>query len=392
MADPDTLPTDVELSRAFEVRYTHRVFFTRGADDPANPVLEKALGPARRVLITIEDTVHAAHPDYADALLRRLGPRAVPTPLILPGGEKCKQNTGVYETITRAIHESGIDRHSALLAIGGGAFLDAAGFAAATAHRGVQLLRFPTTSLSQADSGVGVKNSLNTFGKKNFTGSFAVPLAVVNDLDFLSTQETEERILGLVEAVKVALIKDPELFTWIAKNVGRIRSADPAAIHYAVCRSARLHFDHITLGGDPFERGSSRPLDFGHWAAHKLESLSGHSLSHAAAVSIGIALDVAYSTLQGWLPESDAESIFRLFHHFGWPVFHPLLSQSGTQEIPLILDGLDEFREHLGGDLTLLMLDGIGRPREIHEVNPATMIAAIGWLARPATGGFGFAD
>jgi 3-dehydroquinate synthase len=384
MSEPEPLSAGAEWTRSFEVRYTHRVFFTRGATDPANPAVDSALGAVRRVLVAIEDAVHAAHPGYAAALLRRLGSRAVPQPLILSGGEACKQTTGVYDTITRAIHETGIDRHSALLAIGGGAFLDAAGFAAATAHRGVQLVRFPTTTLSQADSGVGVKNSLNTFGKKNFTGSFAVPLAVLNDLDFLSTQITEERILGLIEALKVGLIKDPELFTWIAENVDRIRSTEPAALETAVRWSARLHFDHITLGGDPFERGSSRPLDFGHWAAHKLESLSGHSLSHAAAVSIGIALDVAYSFLQGWLPAADCESIFQVYRELAWPVFHPLLLEPGTQGSPALFDGLDEFREHLGGELTLLMLDDIGCPREIHEVDRALMTAAIGMLREKA--------
>jgi 3-dehydroquinate synthase len=188
----------------------------------------------------------------------------------------------------------------------------------------------------------------------------------------------------LIEALKVGLIKDPELFTWIAENVDRIRSTEPAALETAVRWSARLHFDHITLGGDPFERGSSRPLDFGHWAAHKLESLSGHSLSHAAAVSIGIALDVAYSFLQGWLPAADCESIFQVYRELAWPVFHPLLLEPGTQGSPALFDGLDEFREHLGGELTLLMLDDIGRPREIHEVDRALMTAAIGMLREKA--------
>ena len=380
MPEPEFLAAEAEWTRSFEVRYTHRVIFTRGATDPANAVLDSAVGTVRRVLVTIDEAVHAAHPGYAAALVRRLGQRAIPAPLVLPGGETCKQSTLVCDTITRAIHEAGIDRHSALLAIGGGAFLDAAGFAAATAHRGVQLVRFPTTTLSQADSGVGVKNSLNTFGKKNFTGSFAVPLAVVNDLDFLFTQNAEQGVLGLIEALKVALIKDPELFTWIAENAGRLRLAEPAALETAVRWSARLHFDHITLGGDPFERGSSRPLDFGHWAAHKLESLSGHTLSHAAAVSIGIALDVAYSFLQGWLSEPEAQSIFRVFERIDWPVFHPLLVEPGSRGGPAVFDGLEEFREHLGGELTLLMLDGIGRPREVHEVDFPVMNAAIAML------------
>ena len=377
MFELDAQPFSSEFTRSFEVRYTHRIFFTRGAAGPENPVLDQALGSTRRVLVAIEESVEAAHPTYSRDLIAKLGNRAVPRTIRLPGGETCKQDTRVCDTLTRAIHESGIDRHSALLAIGGGAFLDAAGFAAATAHRGVQLVRFPTTTLAQADSGVGVKNGLNTFGKKNFTGSFAVPLAVVNDLGFLSTQKTKERSLGLVEALKVALLKDPDFFTWIAQQAGAIRSGESSAIEAAVVRSARLHFDHITLGGDPFERGSSRPLDFGHWAAHKLESLSGHGLSHAEAVSIGLALDVTYSMLAGWLAPSEGDAILDLLERLDWPTSHPLLAETNAGGQPRIADGLDEFREHLGGELTLIMLEGIGRPREIHVIDPEILARAL---------------
>ena len=124
--------------------------------------------------------------------------------MVLPGGEACKQDESVYRAIVAAVHERGIDRHSAVVAVGGGAFLDAAGFAAATAHRGVRLVRLPTTVLSQADSGVGVKNGLNTFGKKNFTGSFHVPFAVLNDFALLETQSADGQRAGMIEAVKVA--------------------------------------------------------------------------------------------------------------------------------------------------------------------------------------------
>lgn len=380
MSDPASHPPAEEFSRTFQVPYTHRVFFTRQANRANNPVLNQALGASRRVLVTIEENVHTRHPAYATTLLQALGPRAVPEPILLPGGESCKQDTRVSDSLTRAIHESGIDRHSALLAIGGGAFLDAAGFAAATAHRGVHFLRFPTTTLAQADSGVGVKNGLNSFGKKNFTGSFAVPLAVVNDFDFLSTQDAENRGLGLVEALKVALIKDPAFFTWITENAEAIRAGEVSAIERAVVWSARLHFDHITLGGDPFERGSSRPLDFGHWAAHKLESLSGHGVSHAAAVAIGLALDVTYSVLAGWLAESEGRRILELMTRLGWPTNHPLLHGTAPDGTLVLAAGLEEFREHLGGELTLLMLDGIGHPREIHEIQPALLGRAIGLL------------
>ncbi len=386
MPDPDSTRPGL-FTRVFQVAFTHRVFFDRRVTDPANPTLDQALGSTRRALITIEENVHIAHPDYAACLAAKLGPRSAGSVLVLPGGEACKHDESVYQKIVSAIHQSGIDRHEALIAIGGGAFLDAAGFAAATAHRGVRLLRFPTTTLAQADSGVGVKNGLNTFGKKNFTGTFHVPFAVVNDLDFLITQNAEECVGGLIEAVKVALIKDPEFFTWIASNVAALRAGEREPLAHAVRLSAEWHFRHITEGGDPFEQGSSRPLDFGHWAAHKLESMSGHALSHARAVAIGLALDVTYAMLAGWLSLADHTRILQVLGGLGLPVFDPLLAEPGSNGLPRVLDGLEEFREHLGGELTVLMLDGIGLPREIHALDPHLLVEAIQTLSAMAAHG-----
>lgn len=365
------------LAQPIHLTFHHRVFFSRGVDSPANPVLDNALADSRRALLVIEEAVHAAHPDFAAALARRFGPRLAAAPLVLPGGEACKQSDSVYQAVLQAIDAARIDRHSAVLAIGGGAFLDAVGFAAATAHRGVRLIRFPTTTLAQADSGVGVKCGLNTFNKKNFTGSFHVPFAVVNDTNFLYTQSAEELSAGLVEAVKVALIKDAEFFTWIASNVNNLATGEPAAIEHAVYRSAEWHFRHITMGGDPFELGSSRPLDFGHWAAHKLESLSDHRVSHARAVAIGLALDLTYSHLAGWLDAATVATVHSVLRTLGLPVTHPLLGQRHPNGKRVIADGLEEFREHLGGELTVMMLDGIALPREIHTIDPDLLETAL---------------
>ena len=287
----------------------------------------------------------------------------------LAGGEQAKRDDQVYQQALAMIERHHIDRHSYVLAIGGGAFLDVAGFAAATGHRGIRLVRFPTTTLSQDDSGVGVKNGVNAFGKKNFVGAFAVPYAVINDFAFLHSQPVETRREGLIEAVKVALVKDAGFFDWLETNVAELRALEPRVLEEAVQRSAILHAQHIALGGDPFELGSSRPLDYGHWAAHKLEQLTDFQLTHGEAVAIGVALDTLYAAEVGLLSPIEAQRVLAVIEALGLPLWHEALDLRDEKGRRRVLNGLEEFREHLGGRLTVLMLRAPGEGVDVHEID-----------------------
>ena len=273
-------------------------------------------------------------------------------------------------------------RHSFVVAIGGGAVLDAVGYAAATAHRGIRLLRVPTTVLAQDDSAMGVKNGINAFGKKNYLGTFAPPFAVINDSSFLATLSDRDWRAGVSEAIKAALIKDRAFFDFLEQHAPLLKARDLPAMEQVIRRCAALHLTHIATGGDPFELGSSRPLDFGHWSAHKLEHLTNYRLGHGEAVAIGIALDTTYSYLAGFLPEDDWRRIISLLPAIGLSVYAPELGQDLDQEDSPsnVLRGLDEFREHLGGTLTILMLRSIGAPFDVHEIRKDVMIRSIGAL------------
>ena len=355
------------------VVHQHRIVFTHTAFAPENRELARLLeeGGGRRALVLVENHVAAAWPGLED----RIGEyfRALPVELAgihhLPGGESAKADDAVARRIWELIVAAHLDRHSYLLAIGGGAFLDVAGFAATTAHRGVRLVRFPTTTLAQDDSGVGVKCAINAFGKKNWVGSFAVPFAVINDLDFLHTQPEETRRAGLIEAVKVALVKDRGFFDWIEENLAPLAALEKDMLETCVERSAMLHARHIAEGGDPFETGSSRPLDFGHWAAHKLESLTSYQLPHDRAVAVGVALDTLYSARAGIATDSLVERVFPVMRRLHLAIHHPALDQRDADGQREVLAGLDEFREHLGGELTLLMLRDIGHGVDVHAVD-----------------------
>ena len=305
--------------------------------------------------------------------------KMVCAPLVLSGGEAVKNDTDAYLTIQAAIQELGICRQSFVLAIGGGALLDLVGFAAGTAHRGVRLIRMPTTVLSQDDSGVGVKNSINAFGKKNFLGTFAPPFAVINDSALLHALSQRDWIGGTAEAVKVALLKDPSFFMAIEQSADELALRGDAAMQRLIHRSAELHIQHIGLGGDPFETRSSRPLDFGHWSAHKLEQLTNFELRHGEAVAIGIALDTTYSYLDGLLAHDDWQRILMLLSRLGFALGVPdtVRKLGPSEEADSLLHGLVEFREHLGGELSITLLRGIGEPIEVHLIDEDLVISAV---------------
>src|SRR6266849_6698912 len=255
------------IHQMVQVSYHYAVHFTQQLFACDNPLLRDVISggdmqPPKKILCVVDRGVWQHHP----SLMSLVCP-----PLVVPGGECAKNDLTNVATIQEAIHQYGICRHSYVMAIGGGAVIDMVGYAAATAHRGVRLIRVPTTVLSQNDSGIGVKNSVNAFGKKNFLGTFAPPVGVLNDADFLTTLSMRDWRSGISEAVKVALLKDGEFFDFIEEKADRLVDRDMQAMLWLIYRCAQLHLDHIATSGDPFELGSSRPLDFGHWAAHKLE-------------------------------------------------------------------------------------------------------------------------
>ncbi len=372
------------IQRSIQVSWELRVFFTEDVFAASNLTLHNALADAvpRKVLAVIDESLALAQPNLAHQIENYFAAHATALQLVCPpasiaGGERAKNSYAPVAEIHSLIDRHHIDRHSYLIAVGGGALLDVAGLAAATAHRGVRHVRIPSTTLAQADSGVGVKNGINAFGKKNFIGTFAPPFAVINDFNLLTTLEPRDQRAGYVEAVKVACIRDSKFFDEIERNAEKLTAFEPAAMKQLIYRSAELHLNHIASGGDPFETGSARPLDFGHWAAHKLEQLSDFQISHGEAVAIGIALDVIYSRNIGLLAEKSSERILKLLERLGFELFANELLNLGSDGNLQVLNGLDEFREHLGGELTITLLQAIGHGVEVHEMNLAKVIETI---------------
>ncbi|HWN96927.1 MAG TPA: 3-dehydroquinate synthase, partial [Methylomirabilota bacterium] len=182
---------------------------------------------------------------------------------------------------------------------------------------------------------------------------------------------------GYVEAVKVALIRDSAFFNEIERGAERLAAFEPEAMQRLIYRCAELHMNHIATSGDPFEFGSARPLDFGHWAAHKLEQISDYRIRHGEAVATGIALDVIYSRRMGFLDSVSAERILGLLEKLGFELFANELLHEDSSGSLVVLKGLEEFREHLGGQLTITLLQGVGRGFEVHEMDSVVVLDSI---------------
>ncbi|HTL58598.1 MAG TPA: 3-dehydroquinate synthase [Candidatus Limnocylindrales bacterium] len=367
------------IERTIRVVWQHRVLFTDHVFDPKNLLLRDTLaqgaaGETTKVLLVIDKTLADSQLDLPVAVSKYFAQHAgqirlVCPALILAGGEQAKNSWEGVSEIHTLIEQHHIDRHSYVVAVGGGALLDVAGFAAATAHRGVRHVRIPSTTLSQCDSGVGVKNGINAFGKKNFVGTFAPPFAVINDFQLLATLSPRDKRAGFAEAVKVACIRDAAFFSELERDAALLREFDRTSLRRLIRRCAEIHVNHIADGGDPFESGSARPLDFGHWSAHKLEQLSSFRIRHGEAVAIGIALDVIYSRRMGYLEAASTERILRLLEALGFELFAPELEEAPGRLEPQLLQALEEFREHLGGRLTITLLRGIGSGFEVHDMS-----------------------
>ena len=364
-----------QIHQSFQVPFTYHVVFTESMFSLENETFISFLknyGNAnfrKKILFLIDEGVAQTNPHLSETIRSYFANQndiiLVPEILVFQGGEQVKNNPKILEKILQAIDNQGIDRHSFVAAIGGGAFLDVAGYASAIAHRGVKHIRIPSTVLSQNDSGVGVKNGINYFGKKNFLGTFAQPIAVFNDANFLKTLSDRDWRSGISEAIKVALIKDLVFFEWLEVNAQAMAKRDETVMFHQIFRSAELHVQHIS-SGDPFEMGSARPLDFGHWAAHKLEYLTNFEIRHGEAVAIGIALDSVYSHLKGQITAQELARIISLLKTVGFEIYHPALAENDKINL---WKGLQEFQEHLGGELTITLLEALGRGVEVHEID-----------------------
>ena len=390
-ADGQNRPAEEDVfHQRFDVSFEYPVHFTRDVFDAGNPLFASVLdrlgeGRRYRAAVYVDSGAAEAHGGLLEGIkayfhgypdvLELAGP-----PQIVPGGESAKTGWGIVRDVMSTVGNLHLDRQSFVVAVGGGAVLDMVGFATSLVHRGLRLLRVPTTVLAQNDAGVGVKNGMDEHGQKNFVGTFAPPFAVINDFAFLATLRDRDWIGGVAEAFKVAIIKDAEFFAFLCENAENLRGRDQAVMEQLIRRCAVLHLEHIRDGGDAFESGSARPLDFGHWSAHRIETLSEYTVGHGQAVAVGIALDSHYAMTCGLIAADELERILSAIERCGLPIWDETLGRRDRDGELLILEGLRQFREHLGGSLNVTLPDGVGGRVEVHHVDADRIEQAVEYL------------
>jgi len=383
---------DQFYNQSFPVNFEYPVVFTHHVFDISNPILTNILArdekhPSRRAVVYVDSGV-AAHHSTLDRRITSYFSENVKNielalpPQILPGGETIKNDLSSAEKILTQFIEVELCRHSLVIVVGGGAILDAVGFAASLFHRGLRLVRLPTTVLAQNDVGVGVKNAINFAGGKNTIGTFSPPWAVINDFAFLPTLTDQHWINGIAEAFKVAIIGDSAFFDFLCGHAELLRARDQCIMEQLIMRCAELHLKHIRTSGDPFEFGCARPLDFGHWAAHKLETLSKYRIGHGEAVATGIALDSCYAHEKGWIAEEEFTAIYNGLRTSGFTLWADELEIRDSDETREIFRGLEDFRRHLGGMLYVTFPEGIGKKKEVNEIDIPLMSTCIEKLKR----------
>lgn len=369
------------IQQTFKVEYNHKLYFTNHLFEASNSLfadIVKSYNEARvKVLFIVDEGVAKAHPSiqnditaYCKLYSSQIEFKSI---IMVSGGEQVKIGNQHLDQVLQGINDFNICRHSFVAVIGGGAVIDMVGYACAIAHRGVKLIRIPTTVLAQNDSAVGVKNSINHFGKKNFLGTFALPYAIINDSAFLETLNQRDWISGIAEAIKVALIKDKSFYDAIDHVSEKLRNRDMESMQYVIYKCAELHMEHITQGGDPFENGSSRPLDFGHWAAHKMEHMTNYSIRHGEAVAVGMAIDLVYAHKIGLIDQDTLDAILKVIENVGFDLKLPI----PEHQIDALIDGIEEFREHLGGILTITLISEIGKKYDVNEIDTVKMKEAV---------------
>ncbi len=264
-----------------------------------------------------------------------------------------------------------LDRSSFVTGIGGGVVCDLTGFAASTYMRGIGFGFVPSTLLAQSDAAIGGKNGVNVGGVKNIAGLFRQPEYVLIDLSLLETLPAKERLCGLAEIIKHALIADADLFAFLEREVDSLLSLERPVVVRALEESVRIKAGFVRA--DALESGERRKLNFGHTLGHAVEKTAG--LPHGEAVSVGMAAAARISAARGMLPAASAERISGLLERTGLPVGLPIAPEK-------LFEAMRRDKKRQGDVLRLILLSEIGRA-EIVEMTFGELEGHVDDLRQP---------
>jgi 3-dehydroquinate synthase len=307
---------------------------------------------ASRYIIITDSNVATLHGERILEILREMELKV--DMIAFPAGEASKNIQTSLHIVDRMM-ALGLDRTSALIALGGGVVGDITGFVASIYMRGIPYVQVPTTLLAQVDSSIGGKTGIDLPEGKNILGTFYQPKGVFIDLAFLKTLTPREFGIGLAEIVKYGIIDDPELFSSLEVEAEAIRNRDMKFLEKIITSSCRIKKGIVEI--DEMDRGFRRILNFGHTIGHAIESESGYSISHGDAISMGMAASALISERLRYLPPKDRERIISLIGVIGLPDRIPT-----TLDPDGILSRIKRDKKKEGDTIRFVLLKKIGIP------------------------------
>jgi 3-dehydroquinate synthase len=318
----------------------------------------------------------AALAGIADRAARALAGRGLTVDLLeVPDGEQAKR-LAVVETLYERLAAIPAHRADPIVAVGGGATTDAAGFAAATWLRGVPLISLPTTLLAMVDAAIGGKTGVDLDAGKNLVGAFHQPSAVVADLDTLATLPRPELRAGMAEVIKAGLIADPDLAAACLERAPTAVAGDLDALGPLV--EAAIRVKAGVVGADEREAGRRAVLNYGHTLGHALERLAGYrGLRHGEAVALGMVFAARVAEAVGLAAPGLVEGHVELLRAAGLPVGGVELDPDAVLEAM----GTDKKHGGAGGGLRLVLLGAPGKPELVRAPDRGVLVEAIRSLA-----------
>jgi 3-dehydroquinate synthase len=338
---------------------TYDVRIVSGETDGFGPFVKSALEAtwagrgSRRALVVTDANVRPLAERYADALADSTGLGAELAEV--PAGEGSKSLERAAELYDRLV-DMRADRHTVVLAVGGGVVGDLAGFAAATYARGVPLVMVPTSLLAQVDSSVGGKVGINHPRAKNIIGAFHQPAGVWIDTDVLRTLPVRELRCGLAEVVKYGVILDADFFAFVEANAEAILALDPAATRRIVARSCELKAEVVSKD-EREETGLRAVLNFGHTIGHAIEAVAGYggAFQHGEAVAAGMVLECRLAERQGWIEADLTERLALLLGRLGLP------ADARGLDPDALLDAMTRDKKNRGGRVRFVLPRALGQ-------------------------------
>lgn len=288
----------------------------------------------------------------------------------VPAGEKSK-SLETLSTVYDRLMDLKADRHTLIVAVGGGVIGDLGGFAAASFNRGLPLVMVPTSLLAQVDSSVGGKTGVNHPRGKNLIGAFHQPIGVWIDIATLNTLPDREFLSGLAEVVKYGVILDPEFFDYLEHHAEQAVARDPAVLAHLVARSCRLKADVVEQ--DEFEQiGLRAVLNFGHTIAHAIENVAGYGeYLHGEAVSIGMIAEARLAQTLGWIPQEITDRLTQLLKRMQLP------TTLATADMDALLAAMQHDKKNQSGRIRFILPQALGKMAMTNVPSPEQIRAAL---------------